>query len=226
MDNHNKELSDNQNDNVEGAKEGGHIDVKEKENTSGTYHPEDDIGPSKASRVIKGVFIVAIVGGAALVTLGIKWHSKSTPAVATVEETTEVDTTEEDLNVKVDNENAGKSLEELLGDKEEVSAPVISNTGDSLEHLTEEQKSLTETQQPKQDANNTDKAGSNENESIRGEKAQESVESVPVEKVSQNMNKDEFNALQEKYESEAESMENNEELMNAIKENAKKLYGK
>jgi len=51
------------------------------------------------------------------------------------------------------------------------------------------------------------------------------VESVPVETVPQNMDKDEFDALQEYYESQNESMENNEELMNAIKDNAKKLYG-
>jgi hypothetical protein len=131
MDNHNEELSDNKNDNVAGAKEDGHITVEEKENNPGINNMEDDIGPSKASRVIKGVFVVAVVGVAALVTLGVKWYSKSTPAVATVEETTEVATTEEDLNIKINNENVDEAMavSDLLNGEPEMAGGEESNDG-------------------------------------------------------------------------------------------------
>jgi len=51
------------------------------------------------------------------------------------------------------------------------------------------------------------------------------VESVPVETAPQNMDKTDFDALKEVYNEEIESMENDEELMRAIRENAKNLYG-
>lgn len=54
---------------------------------------------------------------------------------------------------------------------------------------------------------------------------QASVESVPVETASQNMDKNEFDALQEYYESRVAEQNNDEEYLKAVQENAQKMYG-
>jgi len=61
--------------------------------------------------------------------------------------------------------------------------------------------------------------------SNKTEQTQAPVESVPVETAPQHMDKSELDAVQEVHREEAESLKNNEEYLNAVRENAKKLYG-
>lgn len=113
MDNHNEKINDNKKSDTQ--TEEIVVNTSMEDNDPWTYHEEDDNQPSKAISIMKRI---VVVGGAVCfivlaiygVNAYIEWRFPS-PTVASVKETVEEVTTEEDLNVKIEGENVDRAME-------------------------------------------------------------------------------------------------------------------